>query len=260
MVQVDVSAGGRIERAIPRPVSVQVDQMTVRGDDSKKQASIYFIDFASVPMEYLGLEPAHFEFAGSKVQVVHRGDTLYRAREDCRNFFVVRTGSFKSVMLHGRGLTQVTGFRIAGEVLGLGGLSDGRYDSDAIALEDSTVCAVPLDALENACHARVIMLRHVHRILSGEIARNANLMLLLGTMNTEKRIATFLVDFSTRLQCRGYSATEFRLRMKRADICSFLGITRRTLQRAFSQLSEKRLVVVHGEDVHILNRVALASL
>jgi CRP/FNR family transcriptional regulator, anaerobic regulatory protein len=96
---------------------------------------------------------------------------------------------------------------MTGELLGLGGLSTGRYECDAIALEDSTVCVVPLAILEQACHHTMIMQCHVHRLFGREIERGSNLMLLLGTMNSEQRVASFLVELSIRLRSRGYSAT-----------------------------------------------------
>jgi CRP/FNR family transcriptional regulator len=134
-----------------------------------------------------------------------------------------------------------------------------RYACDAIAIEDSTVCDVPLAVLESACHNARGLQRHVHRLLSREIALETHLMLLLGSMNTEQRVATFLIDLSNRLQLRGYSATDFRLRMTRKDICSYLGLTRFTLQRGLAGLREKRLIVARGNEVRILNRVGLAG-
>ena len=249
----------RMAFSMPRPLFVNIDQIVIHGMGSKESALIYYIDFSTPPMEQLILEPAHLEFVNSGLHIVPRGQALYHADDKCTKIFVVRSGSFKSVVSNRKELTHVTGFRMICEVLGLGGLSSGRYGCDAIALEDSTVCDVPLDVVESACHDTKVMQRHVHRLLSREIALEAHLMLLLAAMNTEQRIAAFLIDLSSRLRSRGYSATQFRLRMTRDDICSFLGM-RPTFNRGLSRLREKHLIVTRGNEVRILNLVGLACM
>lgn len=260
MHQWKVSGAGACALTIPLPVSVKLDQIVIGGRGAKGAMWINYVDFAGTPHDPMELEEAHLEFGGSAIHIVHRGDALYRSDDECRHLFVVRSGSFKSVIADGRGRSQVVGFRISGEVLGLGGLSNGRYGCDAIALEDSAVCDIPLEVLESACHGTMPLQRHVHRLLSREIAREASLLLLLGRMNTEQRIATFLLDFSVRLHARGYSATEFRLRMTRDEICSFLGIAPITLRLGLGRLQEKAFVIVRGDDVAILNPGGLANI
>lgn len=51
-----------------------------------------------------------------------------------------RPGFFKTSTSTEDGRDQVTGFQMAGEMLGLDGLSADRHACDAVALEDSTVC------------------------------------------------------------------------------------------------------------------------
>jgi CRP/FNR family transcriptional regulator len=259
MLKLDSAPGERLDFSLPRPLSVNINQIVIHGIGAKEAAVICYVDFSSTSVEQMKLEPAHLEFICSGAHGVHRGQALYHTDDLCTNIFVVRSGSFKSVVSNGNGLTQVTGFRMTGEVLGLGGLSTGRYGCDAIALEDSTVCDVPLDVVESACHNEKVMQRHVYRLLSREIALESHLMLLLGAMNTEQRVAAFLVDLSSRFRSRGYSATQFGLRMTRDDISSFLGMTRPTFNRGLSRLRERHLIVTCGNEVRILNPVGLAS-
>jgi CRP-like cAMP-binding protein len=47
-------------------------------------------------------------------------------------------------------------------------------------------------------------------------------MLLLGSMNADERLSMFLLNLSQRLAARGYSPSEFNLRMTRDDIGSYL--------------------------------------
>jgi CRP/FNR family transcriptional regulator len=190
---------------------------------------------------------------------VKKGDVVYRSGDSFRNVYAVRTGSFKTVTLLADGREQVTGFFLAGEPLGVDGISSGRYASDAVALEDSTVCMMPFDLLELMCREVKAMQHHVHRMLSGEIVRESAIMMLLGTMTADERVATFLVDLSNRWRARGYSALQFVLRMKRDEIASYLGLKLETISRTLTKLQKRGLISVNGREIRILDRDGLTA-
>ncbi|MFM8555142.1 MAG: cyclic nucleotide-binding domain-containing protein, partial [Betaproteobacteria bacterium] len=62
--------------------------------------------------------------------------------------FGVHAGSFKTVLLTEDGREQVTGFHMAGEVLGVDGLGAESYSGDAIALDDGEVIEIPRETLD----------------------------------------------------------------------------------------------------------------
>ena len=78
-------------------------------------------------------------------------------------------------------------------------------------------------------------------------------MLLLGTMRAEERLATFLLNLSQRFAARGYSPSEFNLRMTREEIGSYLGLKLETVSRAFSRFQEDSLISVQQKHIHILD-------
>jgi CRP/FNR family transcriptional regulator len=89
--------------------------------------------------------------------------------------------------------------------------------------------------------------------MSREITRDYGVMLLLGSMRAEERLAAFLLNLSQRFVARGYSSTQFILRMRREEIGSYLGLTIETVSRAFSSFQNEGLIVVHGKDIEILD-------
>jgi CRP/FNR family transcriptional regulator len=89
------------------------------------------------------------------------------------------------------------------------------------------------------------------RLISGDISRDHGLMLLLGSMTAEQRLAAFLLSLSRRHQRLGFSATHFVLRMTREEIGSYLGLTLETVSRLLSRLQREGLVAVHQRDVEI---------
>ncbi|CAM2198373.1 fumarate/nitrate reduction transcriptional regulator Fnr [Paraburkholderia sp. A1RI_3L] len=189
---------------------------------------------------------------------VRRGEALYRGNDAFQSIYAVRVGSFKTVVIHRDGREQVTGFQIAGDAMGLDGVYAGRHSCDAVALEDSQVCIIPFGLLEVVCREVKSMQHHVHQMMSGEIVRESGLMMLLGTMSAEQRLATFLLNLSSRFKSRGYSASEFHLRMTREEIGCYLGMKLETVSRMFSKFQREKLVDTHGKQIRITNMEGLA--
>jgi len=189
----------------------------------------------------------------SSSRIVKRGDFLYRAGDEFQSIYAVRTGSFKTVIVHRDGREQVTGFHIAGEPLGMDGISTEMHNCDAVALEDSMICVIPFHLLELLCSEMKVMQHHVHKMMSGEIVRESGLMMLLGNLSAEERLSAFLLNMSVRLAARGYSAHEFVLRMTREEMGSYLGITLETVSRMLSKFQKQHLIEVHGKQIRIVD-------
>lgn len=189
-----------------------------------------------------------------------KGDTLYRAGEAFTALFAVRLGSLKTTVLAEDGREQVSGYHMLGDLIGLDGIGSDRHGCQAIALEDTEVCALPFDRIEELARSMPPLQHNLHRFLSKEISRDHNIMLLLGSMRAEERVVAFLLDLSLRMQARGYSASDFRLRMSRGEVGSFLGLKLETVSRIFSKLRQRRLIDAERRHVEILDRNGLAEL
>ena len=163
----------------------------------------------------------------------------------------MRTGFLKSCVLHDDGREQVAGFHMMGELLGMDAIGSGNHMCDAIALEDSEVCEIPFGELERLGRDIPALQQHFHRIMSREITRDYGVMLLLGSMRAEERLAAFLLNLSQRFVARGYSSTQFILRMTREEIGSYLGLKLETVSRAFSHFQNEGMISVHGKDIEI---------
>lgn len=211
------------------------------------------------------MTPEELESTDQMDELVHsyrhlkKGEALYRVGDSFKNLYAVRTGSFKKLSLLPDGREQVTGFFLAGEALGVDGISAGRYANDVIALEDSSVCVMPFEKLELLSREVGAVQHHLYRVLSAEVVRESGLMLLLGTMTADERVATFLLDLSRRWKQRAYSPTQFVLRMTREETGSFLGIKLETVSRTLSRFQKKGWISVKGKEVRILDFVGLTQ-
>ena len=188
---------------------------------------------------------------------VRRGDYLYRSGDSVQDIFAVMSGYFKVSVMSEDGREQITGFYMAGEFIGYDGIGVGIRFCNAIALEDSVVCPISIDNL-NTQSIRVSSLRRFVTETSGQqLARAHRMALLLGKLSAEERLAALLLDLSQRLQARGYSSTEFHLRMTREEIGSHLGLTFETVSRIFSQFQERGLIRVQKRYIQICDLVRL---
>ena len=182
-----------------------------------------------------------------------RGEVLYQAGGGFSAAYAIRIGSFKSSLLDGDGREQVTGFYMAGELLGLEGLGSGLYVGSAVALEDSEICVLPYTLIEELSRELPALQRHLHAVLAREIVRDHGVMMLLGSMRAEERLATFLINLSRRFVRRGYSSSDFNLRMTREEIGSYLGLKLETVSRLFSQFHHDGLIEIDQKHVRILD-------
>jgi len=189
-----------------------------------------------------------------------RGEHLYRTGEAFDAIYAVRSGFFKTDVLLEDGREQVTGFQMTGELLGLDGISSEMHSCNAVALEDSEVCTIPFSHLEGLSREIQTLQHHFHKVMSREIVRDHGVMMLLGTMRAEERLAAFLLNLSQRFTARGYSPAEFYLRMTREEIGSYLGLKLETVSRAFSRFQEEGLIAVQQKHVRILNIPGLKQL
>jgi CRP/FNR family transcriptional regulator len=198
------------------------------------------------------------------VVISHRrlkfGQALYRSGASFEAVYLVRAGFMKTVVVLEDGREQVTGLYMSGEMLGMDGIAGGTHASDAIALADSDICVVPYERLEAMSDGERPMRRHLHRMLSYEIVREQGMMLLLGTMSAEERVAAFLLNLSQRFSARGFSGSEFVLRMTREEIGSLLGMKLETVSRIFSRFQKDKLIEIDGKHVRIVSIAGLQEL
>lgn len=188
---------------------------------------------------------------------VNRGRSLLRPGGRFDALYAVRTGFFKTTAPRNDGSQQVTGFQMAGEMLGLDGIASGRHVCNAVALEDAIVCVLPYDRLTSIAQQVPALQHHLYRTMGRDLVHHQDVMLMLGSMRAEARLAAFLLNLVQRMKQRGFSQTELLLRMSRADIGSYLGLTIETVSRTLGKLAAAGIVQVAQRHLVITNAQAL---
>jgi CRP/FNR family transcriptional regulator, anaerobic regulatory protein len=205
-------------------------------------------------------EMLHIERLLTKRIRFRKNEALYRVGDAFAALYLIRAGSCKTVLLARDGEDQVAGYHMSGEVLGIEGIDSCVHGCQAIALEEMEVCRLPFGQIEDFARSSDQFRYNLYRLLSHECSRVQALILVLGTMRAERRLAIFLLDLSQRYRARGFSSCEFVLRMTREDIGSYLGLKLETVSRQFSRLQREGLIQVQGRVVKLLDRVALSRL
>jgi CRP/FNR family transcriptional regulator len=188
---------------------------------------------------------------------VRKRDSLYRIGDTFSALYAIRLGTFKTLLLTDDGHEQITGYHMPGDLLGLDGIEREGYGCQAVALEDGEVCVLPFKRLDELAHEVPLLQRNLYRSLATDKYRDQNMLLLLGSRCAEERVALFLLSLAEAFRERGYSSSEFVLRMSREEIASYLGLQLETVSRLFSHLQEDGLIQVQGRAIKLLDLPAL---
>lgn len=196
----------------------------------------------------------------SQRRAVKAGSNLFSKGERFHALFAIRSGCFKTRLSSEDGREQITGFQMAGELLGLDGVAGDVHNVDAVALEDSELCVLPYDNLETIAQDFPPLQQQLHRVMSREIVRDHAVLMLLGSMRSDERVAAFLLNLSQRFVALGYSPMAFTLRMTREDIGNYLGLKIETVSRTLTRLQKDALIRVDGKSVELLDMNGLRHL
>jgi len=189
-----------------------------------------------------------------------RGDKLFHAGQAFEFLYVVRSGSLKTVQPAENGEIQVMGFHMPGELLGLDAIRDERHQCEAIALERTSVCALPFDRLEQMAADFPSLQHQLHRVISREIVHDQEHLAALGRRTARERIALFLCSLSRRMTAVGHSGSDLNLSMSREDMANYLGLALETVSRLLKKLCDDGVLAVDRRRVRILAPDALDAI
>ncbi len=191
---------------------------------------------------------------------LHKNDFLYRDGDKALSIYAVRSGCVKTMTESPNGDEQIVGFHLAGELLGLDGFADGEYSCNAVALETSSVCELPLEQLEILSQKLPGLQKQMRRIMGKEVNKDHKLLLLLGKMTADERLASFLLSLSARMEERHWNINEFNLMMPRQDIANYLGMAVETVSRLFASFQNEKIIEVDRRHITILNMARLKAM
>jgi CRP/FNR family transcriptional regulator, anaerobic regulatory protein len=256
-----MGATATVHALIPRPVAFARPVTMLREvSQTTSRCAVCRLREQCLPSGLNHEELRELREAAPALRRVRRGEALYRAGDSFRSLYAVRLGFLKSYVVAEDGRSQITGFQLAGDLLGIDGIDTGMQMQNVVALEDSDVCIFQYARLESAASRMPALRRQLDRLMSREIVREHGVMMQLGTMRAEERVAAFLLNLSERYQARGYAGGEFNLRMTREEIASYVGIKFETVSRILSGFQKHAVIATRNRHVRILDKLGLSAL
>lgn len=184
---------------------------------------------------------------------IHKGDKIFHDGQEMHALYAIRSGTFKTYTVNEEGEEQITGFHLAGDLLGFDAIANSEHPSFAQALETAMVCEIPYDNLDTLSNTMPKLKKQVLRLMSKEIRTDQEMLTLLNRKNAEQRVATFISSLSARYFARGLSSKEFRLTMTRSDIGNYIGLTVETISRLLNRFHKNQIIHVDGKLIKILD-------
>ncbi len=191
---------------------------------------------------------------------IQKGELIFKSGDELKSLFAIRSGTVKSYTITEQGEEQITGFHLAGDVIGFDGISSQIHQSFSQSLETSMVCEIPFTTLDELCATMPRLRQQIMRLMSNEITNDQNMILLLSKKSAEERLAVFISNLAIRFGNRGFSPKEFRLTMTRTDIGNYLGLTVETISRILGRFQKSALIEVNGKYISIKNFDQLKAL
>ncbi len=191
---------------------------------------------------------------------LHKGEKVFMMGESFDSFAMVHSGCVKSYVTSRDGEHQIIGFHMPGDILGLDGIGSGEHRYTAEALETTSICELSLRDYEDFCNRVPSLQWRLLDVLSRQMVDEQKMLLMLGKMTSEQRLACFLLDLSSSMAARGMSAQIISLPMSRNDIANYLGLVIETVSRLFTRFQSEGVLTVQRRIIGISDRARLQAI
>ncbi len=184
-------------------------------------------------------------------------EVLFQQGAPFQTLYAVRSGVLKSMVVDSDGNERVSGFYLPGELIGLDAIYSQHYQSNTLALDTASVCAVPYQGLTELSGQIPSLQQQLLRLLSKELN---DVSAQVPNLTIEQRLAAFIFGLSMRYQERGYSSTHINLIMPRQDIANHLNMAPETISRLFKRMQSDGLLQINRRELIIQDMDKLKTL
>jgi CRP-like cAMP-binding protein len=208
---------------------------------------------------FAGLDAGALDELGRRafVRKLARGQILFSEGEPSDHLFLVRSGRLRVFVASPRGDELVLSVVGPGETLGELSVLDRQPRSATVeALDAAELVAVPGDDVRALLQSRPEALHEVALALAAGMRRLSGTAADLVFLDLPRRLAKLLLAES---QQGADGTVTSRLAMSQTGVAARLGVTRQSLNKALSALTQRGWIVVEGMSVRIEEPDALAK-
>lgn len=204
-----------------------------------------------------GMTTLHKMIAERKVRNVKKRQLIYFDGDDVAGIYLIVTGKIKTLKLSEDGRELLTGIYGPDEYFGIPAfLSHEPYAETAEALEDSTVCLLPKDMVEELLNKYPDVTRQFIQILSNNLLDKEEQLLQLAYHSVRKRMAEVLIRL-----CRQENQDEvLNLKISRDNLAAMAGMATETVSRILSDFRDEDIIEKKGSQIIILDEARLQNM
>jgi CRP-like cAMP-binding protein/CheY-like chemotaxis protein len=185
-----------------------------------------------------------------------KNQVIYYEGDKGNGLYILISGSVKTIKLAEDGRELMTGIYGADAYLGVHSmLSNSDYTDTATALEDSVLCLIPKEQLEQLLNLYPVVAREFIKLLSNNIREKEEQLLQLAYHSVRKRMAEAMLRLSSQHTNEGES-----FKIAREDLAAMAGMATETVSRTLSDFKDEGLIDKKGSTITILDMGRLAKM
>lgn len=203
------------------------------------------------PLDSAGLEPTATDglpglFGSAEPACFSRNQVVMPPRGANGELLIIKRGCLIIEACLAEGQRQVLGFRFPGDFL-CTFFNQYLLNASAVALTEGSFARIPHAALRQQIENNSSLAHALVKTAANQMEATSLHNLLLGRLNVQQRVASFLLEMVRRCGRRMVDGVSFALPMTREDIGDYLGLNADTVSRALSKLRKDRILGLNGQ-------------
>ncbi|WGQ09492.1 response regulator [Pedobacter gandavensis] len=204
-----------------------------------------------------GLQELEKIIAARKVRSVKKKQVVYYEGDNISGLYLVMNGKVKTFKLSEDGRELLTGMYGSEDYFGITSLLlNAPYAETAEALEDSTVCMLPKDLMDDLLNRYPDVARQFIQLISNNLQDKEEQLLQLAYHSVRKRMAEVLA----RLCKQEVQDAEMILRVSRDNLAAMAGMATETVSRILSDFKDEGIIERKGSQIIVLDQLRLQQM
>lgn len=194
--------------------------------------------------------------AERKSRQFKKNQVIYYEGDKGNGVYLLINGKVKTVKLAEDGRELMTGILNNDEYLGIQAvLANESYSDTATALEDSTLCLIPKESIDQLLNLYPDVAREFIKLLSNNIREKEEQLLQLAYHSVRKKMAEAILKLDKQ---PGQGAEGFKI--TREDLAALAGMATETVSRTLSDFKDEGLIEKKGSNIKVLDISRLSKM
>lgn len=209
---------------------------------------LYFANTNTDEMSQLCLRKSQYKF--------YKGEIIFNAGDELDSFVYLKSGLLKYYTLLPNGKSQILAIAKPYDTVSLLTIFNSKSLYFVSALEDSTLCYIPLQQITDMVKVNGIFALDFLKKLSEASNTVLAQQLIMKSKNLSGRIAMVLLRFANEV----YNSNTFELPISRSDIADMIGMSTENVIRSMSEFRKDKIIKISGKQIVILDSKKLEQI